>query len=229
MSGPDAEAHRSKTPPELTHLLSVADQARDGAWARFLDTYSSPILRTVYTRCTDYDNAMDRYAYILEQLQEDDYRRLRQYAADGRAQFTTWLAVVTRRLCEDYRRQRYGRPQSQDLDGGREAAEQFKIRRLLADLVGSDPDWSQLPSGKANPEHQLRQSALYDALFEALQELDVADQLLIRLRFEYDLPAKRIAHLMGFPTPFHVYRRLRSRLGFVRRKLRERGFSDSAP
>ncbi len=229
MSGPGAEAHRSKTPPELAHLLSATDQARDIAWTRFLEAYSSPILRTVYTRCSDYDNAMDRYAYILEQLQEDDYRRLRQYAADGRAQFTTWLAVVTRRLCEDYRRQRYGRPQSQDPDGGRQAVEQFKIRRLLADLVGSDPDWSQLPSGDTNPERQLRQSALHDALSEALQELDTSDQLLLRLRFEYDLSAKRIAYLMGFPTPFHVYRRLRSRLGFMRRKLRERGFQDAVP
>jgi hypothetical protein len=53
-----------------------------------------------------------RYAYILEKLQDEDFRRLRGYVADGRAEFSTWLAVVTRRLCEDFRRQRYGRPQS---------------------------------------------------------------------------------------------------------------------
>lgn len=231
MTGPDAPVHRSRLPRELADLLSKTGQAREEAWTSFLEAHSSAILRTVYTRCNDYDNAMDRYAYVVDKLQDRDYRRLRQYAADGRAQFTTWLAVVTRRLCEDYRRQRYGRPQGQceDGDGAGRSGEEFKIRRLLADLAGCDHDWSRLPSGTGNPERLLRESELYKALSDVLRDLDTSDQLLIRLRFEYDLPAKRIAHLMGLPTPFHVYRRLKSRLGFMRRRLQERGFFDAVP
>jgi DNA-directed RNA polymerase specialized sigma24 family protein len=44
---------------------------------------------------------MDGYAYVLEALRSDDYRRLRAYAADGRSKFSTWLVVVARRLCLD--------------------------------------------------------------------------------------------------------------------------------
>jgi RNA polymerase sigma factor (sigma-70 family) len=172
---------------------------------------------------------MDRYAFILEKLKENDCGRLRRYVADGRAEFHTWLAVVTRRLCEDYRRQRYGRPQSQTAEGEARAREQFKIRHLLADLPGTDHDWSRLPSSGADPEGRLQETELYDALAEAVNGLEPQDLLLIRLRFEYDLTAKQIARLMGFPTPFHVYRRLRSRLGVLRAALREQGVRDAAP
>ena len=222
-------AGKNRLPESLLTLLSTPAEARDGAWEAFVSAFSGPILRTVYTRCSDYDSAMDRYAFVLEKLQEDDCRRLRRYTADGRAQFHTWLAVVTRRLCEDYRRQRYGRPQSHTPEGERRAREQFKIRSLLADLSGTDQDWSRLPTPGDNPEVGLREAELHGALTEAVQELEPQDQLLIRLRFEYDLTAKQIARLMDFPTPFHVYRRLRSRLDLLRTALRERGHGNAVP
>jgi RNA polymerase sigma factor (sigma-70 family) len=227
----ESDERSSSRPAELTALLSATETAgREAAWARFLAKYSRPILHTVYSRCSGYDSAMDRYAYILEKLQDEDFRRLRGYVADGRAEFSTWLAVVTRRLCEDFRRQRYGRPQSHTTEGEQRAREEFRVRRLLAELVGHDGDWSRVPvSDGTNPELALREVELGDSLAAAVSELGARDQLLLKLRFEYDLTAKQIAHLMGYPTPFHVYRRLRSRLTRLRRALEGEGVDDAAP
>ena len=227
----ESDKRPSSRPAELTALLSATTtNTRASAWTEFLARYSRPILHTVYTRCSGYDGAMDRYAYIVEKLQDNDCRRLRCYEVDGRAEFSTWLAVVTRRLCEDFRRHRYGRPQSRTEDGEQRAREEFRTRRLLAQLAGTDGDWSRLPvTDGTNPELTLRETELRESLVAALSEFGARDQLLLKLRFEYDLTAKQIAQLMGYPTPFHVYRRLRSRLALLRRALEGGGVHDAAP
>lgn len=226
----ESAAPRVGRPAELTALLSAGPASREAAWADFLSKYSRSILHTVYSRCSGYDSAMDRYAYILEKLQDDDFRRLRGYVADGRAEFSTWLAVVTRRLCADFRRQRYGRPQSQTKEGEARAREEFRVRRLLAQLAGTDGDWSRFPvTDGTNPELAFRETEQRESLLRAITALEPRDQLLLKLRFEYDLTAKQIVRLMGFPTPFHVYRRLRSRLATLRRALEAKGVDDSAP
>jgi DNA-directed RNA polymerase specialized sigma subunit len=123
-----------------------------------------------------------------------------------------------------------GRPQSHTTEGEQRAREEFRVRRLLAELVGHDGDWSRVPvSDGTNPELALREVELGDSLAAAVSELGARDQLLLKLRFEYDLTAKQIAHLMGYPTPFHVYRRLRSRLTRLRRALEGEGVDDAAP
>jgi hypothetical protein len=50
--------------------------------------------------------------------------------------------------------------------------------------------------------------------------------LLLKYRFEDALPASRIARLMSFPTPFHVYRRLNTILVSLRRTLQAAGIED---
>jgi len=45
--------------------------------------------------------------FVLERLQEDDYRRVRSFS--GRARFSTFLASLTHRLLEDFSRARFGR------------------------------------------------------------------------------------------------------------------------
>ena len=101
---------------------------------------------------------------------------------------------------------------------------------MIVDLDVGEADWSRLTDpSQSDPELSLREAELRSALGASLQELAPRDQLLLRLRFEYDLKAKEIARLMGFPTPFHVYRRLKSRLGRLRRHLEDRGVTDARP
>lgn len=227
--------HASPHPPgsvpdELAQLLEATDPAtQTRAWERLLDRHSRLILHAAKsTRSgSGYDAMMDRYTYVIEQLRADDFRRLRRFAGDGRGKFTTWLTVVARRLCLDYHRQRYGR--SRGTTESSAAQEGQDLRRRLTDLVAAELDVEQIPSRPTtNPERTLERREVEEALAEALRALAAQDRLMLTLRYEDDLPAREIAELVGFPTAFHVYRRINKLLEQLRDSLKERGIQDAA-
>jgi RNA polymerase sigma factor (sigma-70 family) len=170
---------------------------------------------------------MDAYAYVVEQLHRDDFRRLRGYVSDGRTKFTTWLVVVARRVCLDHLRQRYGRPQESESPD----RERHTARRRLVDLLAEELDASGVTDATTagNPETRLRANELTRALAAALSGFEPRDRLLLKLRFEDGLPAREIGQIMGFTTQFHVYRRLNAVLEQLRAALRGRGVQDSEP
>jgi RNA polymerase sigma factor (sigma-70 family) len=216
-------------PSELSQLIGATDSAaRDAAWATFLNSNSRLLLHVTRQVGRDYDQAMDAYAYVLEQLRADDCRRLRAYVADGRGKFSTWLVVVARRLCLDHYRQRYGRTRASVAET--ENDESHASRRRLVDLLVEAIDPAELTAHDAsNPETELQASELCAALAAALAGLSGSDRLLLTLRIEDDLPAREIARVMGFPTPFHVYRRLNTLFESLRAVLRQRGVEDATP
>jgi RNA polymerase sigma factor (sigma-70 family) len=213
-------------PPEVRALLEAADPAsRESAWTGFVSAYSRLFLHVARQLFADRDMAMDAYTHILESLSQDDCRRLRAYAADGRCKFTTWLVVVAQRLCLDHRRARYGRPQ-ESTPASREAQ---AVRRRLVDLASEDVEPDQLGGELEDPASTLQSRELSHALLASRRALPPADQLLITLRFEDGLSAPEIARILGFPTPFHVYRRLNAVLALLRTGLRARGVEESSP
>lgn len=218
-------------PPELATLLACreADGATE-AWSAFLERYTRLILHTVHSQANAHDGAMDRYAFVLQRLRDDDFRRLRQFDPDGPGRFSTWLVVVTRRLCEDFRRKKFGRPQSTTRKGEEAARLRFQMRRMLATLEVEEADWTRLADpSQENPDLALREAELRHALSGSVAELEPRDRLLLKLRFEYELTAQEIADLMGFRTQFHVYRRIRSRLSKLRDKLEAKGIDGARP
>lgn len=163
---------------------------------------------------------MDGYAYVLEALREDDCHRLRAYVPDGKTRFTTWLVVVTRRLLLDHFRRRYGRPRS----GNDAQRAEHAARRKLTDLLGVEVDPDSLTTSAADsPDAMIRSEELATILHLAMAELDPPDQLLLALRFADDRPVREIAKMLGLPTVFHVYRRLRIVVATLRRSLARRG------
>lgn len=169
---------------------------------------------------------MDAYAYLLEQLRRDDFQRLRAYVSDDRSRFTTWLVVVARRLCLDRLRQRYGRAPDAEADN----RETHAVRRRLVDLLGEELDTAVLAdTAGADPETHLLANELRRVLTGVVGELEPRDQLLLKLRFEDELPAREIAQVMRFATPFHVYRRINTLLGQLRAALARRGVQGSEP
>lgn len=171
---------------------------------------------------------MDAYAYLLEQLERDDFRRLRAYTPEARSKFTTWLVVVARRLCLDRLRERYGRP----VGASAVSQETRALRRRLADLLVHelDPAATPLPDdATTNPDADLRTRELHQALTVALARLDPRDRLLLKLRYEDELPAREIGQLLRFPTAFHVYRRLNWLLQELKTVLRGRGIDGPEP
>ena len=225
------DALTNPLPAEIAALLdSSGETARDAAWQRVVDRHSRLILSTVRALSSDYDEAMDQYAFVLDALQRDDHRRLRTYAASRAGRFEAWLVVVTRRLCVDYQRQRYGRIRetATEPDPGREL--RSKQRRRLLDLVTDELDVATTPDPSVeDPEAAVRRRELEEALEEAIRSLDPRDRLLLRLRFDDGHPARVIGEAMGFPSTFHVYRKLKKVLAGLRRRLQEAGISDPSP
>jgi RNA polymerase sigma factor (sigma-70 family) len=211
---------RETLPEQLTRLLTAEPgPAAEAAWASFLDAYSGLLLRVARAFWPGYDGALDGYAYMLEELRRKDCQRLRKYAADGRGRFSTWLAVVARRLCLDQYRRRYGRfrgdpARRDDVQAAR------MTRRCLMELSGPLDDLTCLADpALPDPAEQIDEHARSSALHGAVALLPAADQLLLRLRFDEELTARQIAGLLGLPTPFHVYRRLDAICATLRTRL----------
>jgi RNA polymerase sigma factor (sigma-70 family) len=213
-------------PLALEALLATPDDvARKQAWADFLAGCSDVLLRVARIMGGDDDAVMDRYAYILDALSRDNYRRLRAYANDGKSSFDTWLAVVARRLCMDEYRNRYGRVQSpSEATVARHAA-----RRNLSDLVGNELGLEELiATTDATPDAALEQKEWRSTLDAALAQLEPEDRVILRLRFEDDVSVPEIARLLGLGSPFALYRRLNRILTTVRKALVAAGVYDAA-
>jgi DNA-directed RNA polymerase specialized sigma24 family protein len=86
------------------------------------------------------------------------------------------------------------------------------VRRALLDLTEGDTPPDTIVDASSLPTDGLAlRGDLDDCLKQALVRLTSTDRLLLAdYRFEDDLPASRIAGILGMPTPFHVYRRLNS-------------------
>ena len=212
-------------PPELVRLLDVSTVPDiEARWADFVRAHSRLLLHTARSMAADADEAMDAYAFVLEQLRKDDCHRLRGFTDDGRARFTTWLVVVTRRLCLDYRRSVYGRRTNQG------SPEERGTRRRLQDLVSANIDTDSIPdTGQGPPDGALLKEEASRLLGGVLDGLSSRDRLLLTLRFEDGESVPQIAKLLGFPTQFHVYRHLNALLERLRTQLREKGLEGPSP
>jgi RNA polymerase sigma factor (sigma-70 family) len=213
-------------PLELTLLLHAPDAVRrEAAWEELIARHTRLILAAARRLGGDRDDTMERYAYVLEKLRENDFRRLRAFRQDGRATFSTWLTIATRRLCLDHHRSRYGR--ARDTDDAEAAIALRRFRRRLAESIGAGSDVESLTDVDALPaDDGILRRERTAALLEALATLSAEDRLLLTYRFEDDLTAARIASLTGAPTAFHVFRRLRRVLAQLRAALEARGIDD---
>jgi RNA polymerase sigma factor (sigma-70 family) len=222
-------AQRHVPPTTLSRLLAESNtEARDEAWAEFVREHTRLLLHVARSFGRDHDAAMDRYTYVLEQLRQDDLRRLRAYSADGRSEFSTWLVVVAQRLCLDYHRAKYGRLRAEGPDAAAHEAERAARKRLF-ELVSAEIALGELESHAVAVDDALHEAQTYQALDNALALLKPRDRLLLKLRFEDDLPMPEVARNLAFPTRYHAYRRLRVVLAQLRRALESSGVRGASP
>lgn len=212
-------------PPTLEKLLSH-NPPSDDAWSAFAREYTGLLLHVARSTSHGGDDAMDAYVYLLDRLREDGCRRLRGYVAQPRSKFTTWLVVVTKRLCIDHYRLKYGRLRHEE---SREERERLDLRRGLANLNGP-PELAESIADE-NPgtaADAFESSELSDELRTLVTTLPPEDRLLLRLRFDDDLSASEIARILRLPSQFHVYRRINAILAELRVALEARGFESAA-
>jgi RNA polymerase sigma factor (sigma-70 family) len=208
----------------ITALAGDDPSQLEAAWRVFVAEHTRLLLHVARSVFKTHDEVMDAYAYILEQMRANDCRRLREFATDPRSRLSTWLVVVCRRLCLDFYRRRYGR------DHRGTSRDQRAMRRRLQDLIAEDVEIYELPATRTvGAELLMRQTELRNALERALDEVGVSDRLLLRLRFDDELSAQEIAHLLGFSSAFHVYRRVNALLARLRRSLEAQGVENALP
>lgn len=84
---------------------------QERAWDLFLDGYRSLLFAAIRHYAREYDDVMDVFTYVCEELRNDDLRRLRVYVdeVEHRARFSTWLVTVVHHLTIDWFRRRDGR------------------------------------------------------------------------------------------------------------------------
>ena len=151
------------------------------------------------------------------------------WVADGRSRFSTWLVVVARRLCLDHHRRRYGRLRA-PAERAATARADRRARFRLTELAGETIDITAVAADAATgTDVRLRRAELRAVLRSELAQLDERDRLLLVHRFRDDVPVRESAQLLGFPTPFHVYRALRRILDGMRGRLEQRGVLDPLP
>lgn len=102
------------------------------AWDRFLSRYRRLIFASIRHYTQDYDDGMDLFAHVCEQLRADGMRRLRARAEDPtpRARLSSWLVAVVRHLVADWFRHRDGRRRLSAV-----ARDLAPLRRRIFELV----------------------------------------------------------------------------------------------
>lgn len=215
------------TPPPASLaalLVAASGPSQEDAWSRFLADYSEVLLYVARRMGGGHDEVMDRYAWVLDGLRRDGFRRLRGYDGKGPGPFTTWLIVVARRLCLDLHRARYGRPQA---EAPTRVADRQERRRLV-DLIGDALAVEALATSphRAADARMVRRETLA-SLQQALEELDPEDRLLLRIRYEDGVSVPEMARALGFDSPFGLYRRLDKLLQALRTRLQAMGIDDA--
>lgn len=83
----------------------------EAAWDIFIGRYRRLIFAAIRRYTRDPDDVMDVFARVCEALRENDFARLRRYAAqaDPARRFSTWLCAVVYNLAVDWIRHRDGR------------------------------------------------------------------------------------------------------------------------
>jgi RNA polymerase sigma factor (sigma-70 family) len=210
-------------PLQLSPLLRASDShLREAAWDELIAQHTRLLLAVARSFGGGTDEAMDRYAYILEKLRAGEFSRLRSFDPTRGASFSTWLAVMARRLCLDHHRIRYGRPRNTHDTNDANALR--GLRRQLEGSLSSDLDVAELvDSNSVGPDARTVLEERDTVLRSALARLEPRERLLLALRFQDDLPASRIAAIIGAPTPFHVYRQLNGILCQLRAALESHG------
>jgi len=124
------------------------------AWQNFLHCYAEVIYAVVKTFARDADGRGDCFIFVCEKLADKRYRRLRAFRADGKARFSTWLWAVTRNLCLDWHRARFGRKQAFRSVGALGAVGQRVFALLFQKRLTSEEVWREVAAALPGVSYQ---------------------------------------------------------------------------
>jgi RNA polymerase sigma-70 factor (ECF subfamily) len=176
--------------------ISLIEAARAGdpdAVDALLTRYEPRLLRFAARLCRDHEDAQD----VLQESLLAAVRSLRDYRGD--ASLSTWLYTIARSFCIKKRRRSVYAPKA-------EVSLEWEAR--AADAV-ADPG--------RDPERQLENTELAQALDTAIAELEPEKREVLLLRDVEGLPAAEVAEILGLSVEA-----VKSRLHRARLAVRER-------
>ncbi|HSR51338.1 MAG TPA: sigma-70 family RNA polymerase sigma factor [Acidobacteriota bacterium] len=147
------------------------------AQSQFLEIYSPILLQVVRKFAHDEDEVSEGFVFVSERLCRDRLRRLRRFDPRGPARFETWLRVVVRNLCLDWKRSRSGRFRFFKSIAKLSRPDRELFRRLYREGMGLDaafetlrplfPGWTraeaELGAGRIAASLSARERALLEA------------------------------------------------------------------
>jgi len=86
------------------------DQDPENTWHNFINKYNDLVLVVISKMMHDHDEKMELYAYALEKLKENNFKKIKVYFEKTRPyEFNTWLVIIIKNCCSDWLRREKGR------------------------------------------------------------------------------------------------------------------------
>jgi len=90
-------------------LSDLKDDPTDRAWSRFLERYSSLLMKVARFHAQSPDLAQDCFIFICEKIVEKNFRRVVSFRPEKGVPFRAWLSAVANNLARDWHRHEFGR------------------------------------------------------------------------------------------------------------------------
>ncbi len=156
-------------------LIRKAQQGNLQAFEKLVVNYDRQVMRLIYNMVDHPETTRDLYQEVFLKV----FTAIGQFRFES--QFSTWLFRIVTNTCINYRKQR-------------------RVRQWEALEDDSDGDQDQwrvvMPSQDRNPEEQLLNRELQQALQQALNGLSANQRTVFILRHYHDHKLKEIAQIM---------------------------------
>jgi RNA polymerase sigma-70 factor (ECF subfamily) len=156
-------------------LIRKAQQGNLQAFEKLVVNYDRQVMRLIYNMVDHPETTRDLYQEVFLKV----FTAIGQFRFES--QFSTWLFRIVTNTCINYRKQRRVRqwePLEDDSDGDQD---QWRV---------------VMPSQDRNPEEQLLNRELQQALQQALNGLSANQRTVFILRHYHDHKLKEIAQIM---------------------------------
>jgi len=155
------QSRHSDNEISVTDLLQALNSVDPGpAWAKFLDRYSTLIMKTARQFEYSQDRSTDCYLFVCEQLSDQGFRRLLKFDTGGTAKFKTWLGAVVFNLCVDWHRRQFGRATLLPAISALPAFDQAVYRLVIEQGMGKESSFQALRADVPDLTRELIESSV---------------------------------------------------------------------
>jgi RNA polymerase sigma factor (sigma-70 family) len=184
-----------------------------------------PYLKTIECIClkrfSDTEEGHACYVYVLDKLNEDNQRRIRQF--QGKSSFKTYIVSITTRLAIDFFRSRYGRTNPcQDTSN---YTPNF-VAKIGLDDIPELQDNGLLPDQMVSLMESIsKKKQVLQIVQTTFQHLSDEERLVLKLRFNNDQKISQIAKVLAL-NQRNLYNYIERILNRFKKAIKNEGLTD---